>query len=135
MSTYATRFNRWMEEVWNKRQETSIDELMDANAKIHGLETEMVGPADFKPFYRNFLQAFPVAHVETDMLVTNDEIEVGYFTVTATSVEGKEVNFTGLAAAKFKDDKIVEAWNGVDFLKMHLQLGEKLVASEEPLAV
>ena len=135
MSTYATRFNRWMEEVWNKRQETSIDELMDANAKIHGLETEMVGPADFKPFYRNFLQAFPAAHVDTEILMTNEEFEAGYFTVSATSLDGKEVNFTGLAVIRLKDDKIIEAWNGVDFLKMHLQLGEKLVSSEESLAV
>src|SRR5688500_15753628 len=120
MSNYATRFNRWMEEVWNKRQESAIDELMDANAKIHGLETEMIGPADFKPFFRNFLQAFPTVHVEAEMLVSNDEIEAGHFTVTARSAEGKDVNFSGLGIVKYKDDKIIEVWNAVDFLKMQL---------------
>ena len=133
MATQATRFNRWMEEVWNNRREDAIDELMDANAKIHGLETEMVGPADFKPFHRSFLQSFPTAHMEAEVLVSSDEYEAGHFSVTAISADGREVNFTGLAIAKFKDGKIVEAWNGVDFLRMHLQMGEKLVSAEEPM--
>ena len=133
MSTYATRFHRWMEEVWNKRREAAIDELLHVNAKIHGLETEMIGPADFKPFHRDFLQMFPTAHVDCEVLVSNDEFDAGHFTVTAINSDGKEVNFTGLAIVKYKNDQIIEGWNGVDFLKMHIQLGEKLVSTEEPM--
>jgi len=93
----------------------------------------MIGPADFKPFHRDFLQMFPTAHVDCEVLVSNDEFDAGHFTVTAINSDGKEVNFTGLAIVKYKNDQIIEGWNGVDFLKMHIQLGEKLVSTEEPM--
>jgi predicted ester cyclase len=125
---------RWAEEVWNKQNESAIDELLDQDGKIHGLETEMTGPRDFKPFYRSFLEAFPTVHLETEVLISNDEFEAAQCTVTATSADGKDVNFSGLAIGRFKDGKIVEGWNAFDFLSMYKQLGKKLVGEEEVVA-
>lgn len=46
----------WFERVWNQGRESAIDELLAADARMHGLPTPdgkpIVGPAAFKPFYR-----------------------------------------------------------------------------------
>jgi predicted ester cyclase len=48
-------------------------------------------------------------------------------TVSATHANGKQANFSGVSIAKFEDGKLVEGWNGFDFLTMYQQLGFKLV--------
>src|SRR6185503_20381047 len=45
----------WFHEVWDVGDESAIDRLMAADAKVHGLSgpdgpTVMIGPAHFKPF-------------------------------------------------------------------------------------
>jgi predicted ester cyclase len=134
MPNYSSRLERWAEEVWNNKNESAIDELLDQEGEIHGLETEMTGPADFKPFYHGFLEAFPSVHLKTEVLVANDEFEAAHCTVTAQSADGKDVSFSGIVIGRFKDGKIVEGWNAFDFLTMYKQLGQKLVAEEEAVA-
>ena len=55
-----TRMLNWFEEVWHKRNESAIDELLHPDAVIHGLKTDSdkKGPDAFKPFYRSILQGF-----------------------------------------------------------------------------
>ena len=134
MQNYSSRTQRWTEEVWNNANESAIDELLDADAKIHGLEKEMTGPDEFKPFYQAFREAFPSVHIDVDVLVANDEFEAAQCYVKGKSADGKEVSFTGIVIGRFKDGKIIEGWNAFDFLSMYKQLGQKLVAEEEAVA-
>ena len=131
MPNYTSRMHRWMEEVWNNQNEAAIDELLDQDAKIHGLDQEMVGPQEFKPFFRTFLEGFSSVHVDAEVLVANEDFEAAQCQVRARSADGKDVNFTGIVIAKFKDGKIVEGWNAFDFVTMYNQLGQKQVAGEE----
>jgi len=135
MSKY-TLIHRWFDEVWHNGNENAIDELLDENAVIHGLEIDanLTGPAAFKPFYRSFRESFPSIRVDIDHLVEANDYEVAYCTVTGRNVKGQEVNFNGIVVCKFKDGKMVEAWNGFDFLKMFQQTGHRLVAEEEMAA-
>jgi predicted ester cyclase len=135
MSKY-TLIHRWFDEVWHNGNENAIDELLDQNAVIHGLEIDanLTGPAAFKPFYRSFRESFPSIRVDLDHLVEANDYEVAYCTVTGRNVKGQEVNFNGIVVCKFKDGKMVEAWNGFDFLKMFQQTGHRLVAEEEMAA-
>jgi len=135
MSKY-TLIHRWFDEVWHNGNENAIDELLDENAVIHGLEIDanLTGPAAFKPFYRSFRESFPSIRVDLDHLVEANDYEVAYCTVTGRNVKGQEVNFNGIVVCKFKDGKMVEAWNGFDFLKMFQQTGHRLVAEEEMAA-
>jgi predicted ester cyclase len=133
MSNY-TLLHRWFDEVWHKRNENAIDDLLDQNAVIHGLEinSHLTGPAAFKPFFRNFCEAFPSIHVDLDHLIQANDFETAYCTVTGKNAKGQEVNFNGIVVCKFKDGKMIEAWNGFDFLKMYQQTGHRLVL-EEPV--
>ena len=135
MSNY-TLLHRWFDEVWHKGNENAIDELLDENAVIHGLEidSELTGPTAFKPFYRNFRESFPSIHVELDHLIEVNDFETAYCTVTGKNVKGQEVNFNGIVVCKFKDGKMIEAWNAFDFLKMYQQTGHRLILEEQLMA-
>jgi predicted ester cyclase len=119
-----TRLQRWYDEVWNNANEAAIDELMDENAIIHGLETEKTkrGPQGFRPFYSTFREGFPTVNVQIDPIITTDEAEAAHCVVHATTSNGKNVNFTGLTIAKFRDGKLIEGWNAFDFQAMQKQL-------------
>ena|SRR3982750_2304236 len=135
MSEYKTLLDRWFNEVWHKGNEDAIDEMMDKNAVIHGLETnaDLKGPDAFKPFYQKFRESFPVIDVKLQHLIKTDEFEAAYCTVTGKNVEKKNVQFNGIVIARFKNGKLTEAWNAYDFLSMYQQLGLQLVGpNEEP---
>jgi len=126
---------RWFEEVWNKGRADAIAEMMAENAVAHGLSDDAAkplrGPQGFLPFHAQFREAFPNIEV-----VVEDTIAEGNKVVARCSVRGKhvgdslgfkatgtQVEFDGIAIARVKDGKFVEAWNNFDFMKMYRQLG------------
>jgi hypothetical protein len=58
---------RWFEEVWNKGRAGAIDEMLGANAVVHGLADgagkDLIGPVDFKSFHETFRGAVADIHV------------------------------------------------------------------------
>ncbi|MBV9957020.1 MAG: ester cyclase [Acidobacteria bacterium] len=126
---------RWFEEVWNQGRAEAIDEMLAADAVVHGLADEsgqpLRGTADFRPFHRKFREAFPDIYV-----VVEDAIAEGDRVAVRCSVRGshrgdslgfaashREAAFTGIALVRISDGKIVEAWNNFDFMSMYRQLG------------
>lgn len=130
----SERLLQWYEEVWNKGNEDFIDQMMHPRVIIHGLDPvgSTEGIENFKSFYKNFRLSFPVTKVEVKPLIEDKESAAGYCLITATTEKGKEVVFTGLSVAKFKEGMLVEGWNNFDFLKMYQQLGHILVSQIEP---
>jgi steroid delta-isomerase-like uncharacterized protein len=130
-----TILHQWFEEVWNKRREELIDELLSEDAVHHGLggvEGEKLrGIEPFKQFYRAFITAFPDLEVTVEDTVSEGEKLTARCTVRGTHTgEGlpiaptnKKVEFTGIGMCVFKDGKFVEVWNEFDFMKMYAQLG------------
>ena len=128
----STLTYRWFQEVWNNGRKEAIDELLDVNGVIHGIEgINVPGPEGFKVFYDSFRQQFPKIHVEVEDAVSEDGYETSRCTVTATNANNQTVNFSGMTFIRVKNNKIVEAWNNFDFLSMYQQLGFKLAAPDE----
>ncbi len=126
---------RWMQEVWNEGSEDAIDQMLDENAVVHGIEgINEPGPKGFKSFHQNFKKQFPNIHVEVDDVFSEGGYETSRCTVDGTTANGQKVHFTGMTCVKVENDKIVEAWNNFDFLAMHQQLGFKMTAAEEMIA-
>jgi predicted ester cyclase len=119
-----SRLRQWCDQVWNNAKEDSIDELMDESAVIHGLETDKdkFGPNAFKPFYQELRKTFPSVTINLEPIIITEDFEAGHCAVKGITADGKEVNFTGLAIAKYKGGKIIEAWNGFDFSPVEKQL-------------
>ena len=123
---------RWFQEVWNNGRRNAIDELMDTNGVIHGIEgINAPGPEGFKVFYDSFKQQFPKVHVEVEDTVSQDGYETSRCLVTVTDANNQTAKFTGMTFVQVKDNKIVESWNNFDFLSMYQQLGFKLAAPDE----
>ncbi|MEP7371843.1 MAG: ester cyclase [Chitinophagaceae bacterium] len=131
----STLTYRWMREVWNNGREDAIDEMMDVNAVIYGIEDiKEKGTLGFKQFFRNFKTQFPQLHIEVEDVVTQDDCETSRCVVNATTAGGQKVNFTGMTFVRIQNGKIIEGWNNFDFMKMYQQLGFKLAAPAEALA-
>jgi len=123
---------RWMQEVWNEGREDAIDEMMDANAVIYGIdEIKEKGTPGFKQFFRNFKTQFPQLHVEVEDVVTQDDCETSRCIVDATTASGQKVNFSGMTFVRIQNGKIIEGWNNFDFMTMYKQLGFNLAAPVE----
>lgn len=131
--TTANLLQKWYEEVWNNANEAFIDEIMDKNVIVHGLDPTGTtkGIENFKQFYKNFRESFPVVQVDVKPLVSDDESAAAWCYVSANHVKGHQTFFTGLCVIKVKDGKLIEGWNNFDFLKMYQQLGHILVAEAE----
>lgn len=128
----STLTYRWFQEVWNNGNRAAIDEIMDINGVVHGIEgINAPGPEGFKVFYDGFRQQFPKIHVEVEDTVSQEGYETSRCTVTATDANNQTVTFTGMTFIQVRNNKIVEAWNNFDFLSMYQQLGFKLAAADE----
>ena len=128
----STLTYRWFQEVWNNNSKAAINELLDANAIVHGIDgIDAPGPEGFKVFYDSFKQQFPQVHVEVEDAVSEGDHETSRCTVRATNANNQKVTFSGMTYLHVKNNKIVEAWNNFDFLSMYQQLGFKMALQEE----
>jgi len=127
----STLTYRWMQEVWNEGREDAIDEMMDADAEVHGIDDiKERGTVAFKQFFRNFRSQFPELHVEVEDVVLQDDCETARCIVDATTASGQKVQFTGMTFVRISQGKIIEGWNNFDFMTMYKQLGYHMTFAE-----
>ena len=123
---------RWMDEVWNQGREDAIDQLLDPNAIVHGIEgIDKPGPAGFKIFHRSFKEQFPTIDITVDHVVTEEDFETARCTVNGINAAGQSVHFTGMTQVRISNGKITEGWNYFDFKSMYEQLGFRMMLAEE----
>jgi steroid delta-isomerase-like uncharacterized protein len=128
-----TLSRRILEEVWNHRNPSVIDELVAANY-VHNDVLSPDAPTGidgYKQFVQQYLTAFP------DMQITiHDDFVAGDKTVTrwtATGTHngdlpglprtGKRISVHGITIARLSNGKFIESWNNWDALGMMQQLG------------
>ena len=132
-NTQSTLLYHWFEEVWNRDNEDAIEKLMTETAEIHGIETEdnAKGASGFKVFFRAFSTNFKNIKIDVEDVVSQDDMESARTVIHAIHAEtGKAVTFPGICMVRVEGGKIAEAWNSYDFLSLHFQLGQRLVANE-----
>lgn len=128
-----TLVRRWFDEVWNRRLRVSIDELMSPDCVVYGL-AEGQGPVHgrdgFIPFFERFVSAFPDIRITVDQVVSEGDSAVARIRATAThtgdglgiAATNRPVNLTGIVWSRWRDGKIVEAWNEFDAWGLMQQL-------------
>ncbi len=123
---------QWFREVWDEGKEEAIDRLMHPKALAYGLGAEpIVGPAQFKPFFRAFQTALGDLEIHVVRTVVEGEVVAAHCHVVARHVgeslggpaTQKPVDFWGMTILRVRDGQIVEGWNCFDFLTMYQQLG------------
>jgi len=127
--------HRWFEEVWNRKNEDAIDEMLAPDGIGCGLTdpdgNQVVGPESFKKFQRAFVSAYPdLKVIVEDTVVEGDKIAARCRVTGSHAGNGigvaptnLAVEFTGMTIVHIKDGKIVEAWNEFDFMEMYKQVG------------
>jgi predicted ester cyclase len=122
----------WFERLWNKGDESVIDELYADTAVAHGLPgAPLAGPEGFKPVYRAFRAAFPNLKIEITHMLSEGDLAVVRCIVTGNNTgpfmdvaaTNRSVRFTGMTMARVVNGRIVEGWNEFNFVEMYQQLG------------
>lgn len=132
---YETFIHRWFEEVWNKRNESAIEEMFAEDGIANGLNdadgNPLRGPEGFKTLFRSFTSAFPDLKITVEDTVVEGDKIAARCRVTAThdghgvgvAPTNQPVEFSGMTIVRVMDGKITEAWNEFDFMKMYQTLG------------
>jgi steroid delta-isomerase-like uncharacterized protein len=130
-----TFIHRWFEEVWNKQSEDAIDQMCAEDVVAYGLNdaegNTIRGIEAYKTLFRTFVSAYPNLKITVEDTVSEGDKIAARCRVSATHAgEGlgvaptqQPVEFTGMTIVRIKDDKIIEAWNEFDFMKMYSQVG------------
>ena len=112
-------FERYVDEVFNKKNVAFIDEFLDPNLVEH------------KEDIYAFLGAFPDLHVTVEDLIAEGDKIVGRVTLTGTHqgelmgipATGKKVSFSEILIARISNGKVVELSEVADTMSMMQQLG------------
>jgi len=128
--------HRWFDEVWNKKREEVIDELLAPDAPAHGLPIgfdgeKNLGPAGYKILFHAFCHAFPNISFAIEQVVEQGDKVAALCTVKGRHTgEGigiaptqRPVEFSGMCILRIEDGKILETWSQYDFMGMYQQLG------------
>jgi predicted ester cyclase len=124
---------RWFEEVWNERNDATIDELMHPNVIVEGFAPTgdtILGRDIFKQLRKQYFEMFPDIHVEIDRIAVDGEDSITWLTCTGTAhpkefgLAGlpKRVTFSTVAWAQMKDGQFVAGKNLIDFASVLREL-------------
>jgi len=125
---------RWFKEVWNEGREATIDELFAEGGVAYGLgdrEAEARGPAQLKPFVRNFRASLPDLQIGIhDIMAEEDKVMVrvlleGTHLGSGLGVppSGRRVRVAGIVVIRISKGQFVEGWNSWDQLGLLRQIG------------
>lgn len=121
---------KWFEEVWKKRNEAAMDELMAPDVVIHDLmggdgEKVFQLPA-FKKMLRSLLADLSDVQVTVEHKLTQGDMVAARCVITAIDRgdgSGRTpIHFTGMIMVQVREGKIVESWNYFDFETMYRQM-------------
>jgi len=134
--------HREIDEAWNKGNLNVLDENYATDFVYHiPPHPDIEGLEAFKKFIAGNRSGYPDIQITIDEIIAEGDIAAMRWTYRGTQTgqsptlgippTGKKVTFTGCAVSHWRDDKIVETWNYVDYLGLMQQLGFKIVSPEK----
>ncbi len=112
----------YAERIWNDRDLSAIDELLDDDCVIHSLLGDHHGKANMKTVVQAWLTGFPDLEVENTQIISDNDLVVLHWKARGTHLgefkgrkpTGKRVSYAGVTLYRIKDEKIVEYWAYLD---------------------
>ncbi len=117
---------RWFEEVWNRRREATVGELMHPDAVGHMEGREIRGPSEFLSGRAQLLGAFPDFGVQVDQIIAQGDDVVVRWSAKGTHrgeslgfpASNRSAAFRGITWLRFRGGRIVEGWDAWNQGKM-----------------
>jgi len=131
----AALLRRWFEVVWNERREDLMQEISALNVVVHGSS----GPKDvihgldaFREVQRKLRRAFPDIHFTVEEAIGERDIAAVRWIARMTHTGDdlgvpatqKRLEVTGMTFVRFKDGKVIEAWDNWDMLGLMNAIGQ-----------
>ena len=122
---------RYMEEAFEKRSSTIVDELVAPEFVHHDPVSPIHGPEELKQLHGMFFAAFPDMRLTVEDMIAEADKVVTRWTIRGTHQgdllgippTGKSVIVTGMVISRLKDGKFVEDWEKFDTMGLMQQLG------------
>ncbi|WP_170324849.1 ester cyclase [Ruegeria arenilitoris] len=124
--SHADILRNWYAEVWENGNVDAIDQFFAPDTMAEGLIPEMqVGADDFRDLVMAFRHVLGDIKVELPKIIEDGDWVSGILHVSTTRADnGAPLQATGSVIARFKDDRMVEAYNQFDFISLFEQLGQ-----------
>ena len=108
----------WYSEVWEKGNTDAIDQFFAPETMAEGLIPEMqVNADDFRDLVMAFRHILGEITVELPKIIENgDWVSAILHVRTFRADNGAPLEVTGQVMARFKNNKMVEAYNHFDFI-------------------
>ena len=126
-------FERWFEELWNKKNYAIAHELVDPEFVAHGAGGQDIkqGPAGVAEMVKAWHTAMPDGKMTVDDIITEGDLSTIRMTWRATHTgpfgdippSGKSIEVTSIGIDRVVDGKITEGWGEVNLLSMLSQMG------------
>ena len=116
----------WYAEVWEQGNTDAIQKYFSPDTMAEGLIPEMqVGPDDFRDLVAAFRHILGEIRVELPKIIEDGNWLSAILHVhTSRADNGAPIEVTGQVMARFRDGKMVEAYNQFDFVSLFEQLGQ-----------
>lgn len=134
-------FERWFEELWNRKHYEITQELVHPDFTAHGAGGQDIkqGPDGVADMVRTWHKAFPDGHMTIDDIITEDDISVIRMTFRGTHLDefygnpasGKMVEVTSIGIDRVVDGQIAEGWGELNMLGLMQQIGAIPTPSDE----
>ena len=110
---------RWFEDVWNKRLDGAIEEMMTADSVGHVEGGDVIGSAGFRQMQAGFVSAFPDLRIEVEDVLSEGERAAVRWRVTGThegpgmgmAATQRKIDARGTTWLIVRDGRIVEGWD------------------------
>ena len=118
-ATNAELARRWFEEVWNRRRDAAVSELLAPGALAHMEGAEIVGPEQFLEARAALLDAIPDLRVTVEATIADGDHAVVRWSAQGTHkgdglgfpASGRRATFRGITWMRFADGRVVEGWD------------------------
>jgi 4-oxalocrotonate tautomerase family enzyme len=126
-------WQRWFDELWNKKNYDIVYEYVDDNFTAHGAGGQQIkmGPAGPRDMVKAWHAAMPDGKMTIDDVITEGELSTIRMTWEATHTgafgdipaSGKRIKVTSTGIDRVVNGKITEGWGELDMLGMLTQMG------------
>lgn len=102
--------------IWDKKDLTAIDELLDPNIVIHTLLGDFLGQKPMKQVVQAWLKAFPDLKVNNNDIISEGEVVMIHWNATGTHLgefkgiqaTHKPISYAGVTLYRIRNGKIFD---------------------------